>query len=152
MKIESKQNTLKEVKWMLSWGIDSNRKCYLKFIFESSRWESHWGNTSKKRYKGRYWPFTCLVSQAFPVESRDMLWIIFEDGVLFPEMLFCSSCSNYNPVRPIVLDCRSFLLSAVCHRNDRKPQWRQGETAERVGIESKCMWLVTFFFFFFFKL
>jgi hypothetical protein len=44
-----------------------------------------------------------------------MLWIIFEDGVLFPEMLFCSSCSNYNPVRPIVLDCRSFLLSAVCH-------------------------------------
>ena len=89
------------------------------YFYESSRWESHGGNTAKKRYKETLAflgpPFTCLVSQALPVESQDILWIIFEVRVLLPQMLFCSSCSNYNLVRPIVLDCRSFLLSAVCH-------------------------------------
>ena len=89
------------------------------YFYETSRWESHGGNTAKKRYEGTLTflgpPFTCLVSQALPVESRDVLWIIFEDGVLFPQMLFCSSCSNYSPVRLIVMDCRSFLLSAACH-------------------------------------
>lgn len=84
LKIESKLHTLKNARWMSSGGIDSNRKCYLKFTFMRLADGKVFGETPLMKDRKGHWPFSGCSSHAlFPTLSWQKVTTCSGFSVLF---------------------------------------------------------------------